>query len=46
MYIVKDNAYPSGAVLNLAPHAFIFEGIQCGSVEGPLQAFKFSNPDM
>lgn len=46
MDIKLGNAYPSGALSNLAPHPFIFRGVQCASMEGLLQSFKFKNPEM
>lgn len=38
------NGYASSAQSNFAPHPFVFDGIQCASVEGLLQAFKFKEP--
>ena len=29
---------------NLTPHAFEFEGVQCASMEGFLQALKYTDP--
>ncbi len=46
MNIGSGNGYPEGALSNFTPHPFIFDGIQCASMEGLLQSFKFSNPDM
>jgi predicted NAD-dependent protein-ADP-ribosyltransferase YbiA (DUF1768 family) len=31
---------------NFSPHPFVFRGIQCASMEGLLQSFKFSSPEM
>lgn len=38
--------YPAGALSNFAPHPFVFDGIQCNSMEGFLQSLKFENPEM
>jgi len=39
--IKSGNGYPSSALSNFAPHRFMFEGVECNSMEGLLQAFKF-----
>jgi predicted NAD-dependent protein-ADP-ribosyltransferase YbiA (DUF1768 family) len=44
--ISSGSGYPAGTLSNLAPHPFIFDGVKCASMEGLLQSFKFSNPDM
>lgn len=46
MDIGSGNGYPSAALSNFAPHPFVFDGVQCNSMEGLLQSFKFSNPEM
>lgn len=46
MDIGSGTGFPSAALSNFAPHPFIFDGIECNSMEGLLQSFKFSNPDM
>lgn len=46
MDISSGSGYPSGSLSNLTPHPFIFDGVECASMEGLLQSFKFSNPDM
>lgn len=46
MDIGSGTGYPSAALSNFAPHAFIIDGIECASMEGFLQSLKFSNPDM
>lgn len=46
MDIGTGNGYPSAALSNFAPHPFVFDGIECNSMEGLLQSFKFSNPEM
>jgi len=46
MDIGSGQGYPAGALSNFAPHPFIFRGVSCSSMEGLLQSFKFSNPEM
>lgn len=46
MDIGSGKGYPSAALSNFAPHPFVFNGVECGSMEGLLQSFKFSNPEM
>lgn len=46
MDIGSGNGYPSAALSNFAPHPFVFDGVECNSMEGLLQSFKFSNPEM
>lgn len=46
MNIQSGHGYPNSALSNFAPHKFIFEGIECNSMEGLLQSFKFKNPEM
>lgn len=46
MDIGSKHGYPSSALSNFAPHAFVLDGVQCASMEGFLQSLKFSNPDM
>lgn len=46
MDISSGSGFPSAALSNFAPHPFIFDGIECNSMEGLLQSFKFSNPEM
>jgi len=46
MDIGSGKAYPSNALSNFAPHPFVFDGVECSSMEGLLQSFKFTNPDM
>jgi len=41
MDIGSGSGYPASALSNFAPHAFIFDGVECASMEGLLQAFKF-----
>lgn len=44
--IHSGHDYPSGALSNFAPHPFVIDGVECASMEGFLQALKFSNPDV
>lgn len=46
MDIGSGTGFPSAALSNFAPHPFIFDGVECNSMEGLLQSFKFSNSDM
>lgn len=46
MDIGSKYGYPSSALSNFAPHAFVLDGVQCASMEGFLQSLKFSNPGM
>ena len=46
MDIGSGNGYPSSALSNFAPHKFTFRGVECASMEGLLQSFKFSSPEM
>lgn len=38
--------YPACALSNFAPHKFIFDGVECNSMEGLLQAFKSRNHEV
>lgn len=46
MDIGSGEGFPSAALSNFAPHPFVFDGVECNSMEGLLQSFKFSNPEM
>lgn len=46
MDIGSKKGYPSSALSNFSPHPFVFDGVECASMEGLLQAFKFKNADM
>lgn len=46
MDIGSGSGYPSSALSNFSPHPFVFDGVECNSMEGLLQSFKFSNPDI
>lgn len=44
MDIGSKCGYPAAALSNFAPHPFVFDGVQCASMEGLLQSFKFHQP--
>lgn len=44
MDIGSGNGYPSSALSNFHPHAFVIDGVECASMEGFLQALKFDKP--
>lgn len=46
MDISSGAGFPSATLSNFAPHPFTFDGVECNSMEGLLQSFKFSNPEM
>jgi len=46
MDIGSGSGWPSSALSNFAPHAFVFRGFAISSMEGLLQGFKFENPEM
>lgn len=46
MNIGSGNGYPASALSNFAPRNFIFDGVQCYSIEGVLQSFKFEDIEM
>ena len=39
MDIKSGSGYPQGALSNFAPRRFVFDGIECNSIEGVLQSF-------
>lgn len=43
MNIGSKSEYPSNALSNFAPHRFYLDGVDCWSMEGLLQSFKFEN---
>ena len=43
--ITSGGTYPGSALSNFASHAFVFDDVECASMEGLLQAFKFESPD-
>jgi predicted NAD-dependent protein-ADP-ribosyltransferase YbiA (DUF1768 family) len=46
MDVSSRGNYPSNKLSNFAGHRFTIDGVVCNSMEGFLQALKFSNPDM
>ena len=46
MDIGSGNGYPASSLSNFAPHKFVFDGVECNSMEGLLQSFKFQNHDI
>ena len=46
MDIGSGSGFPSAALSNFAPHPFVFDNVECNSMEGLLQSFKFSNPEI
>lgn len=46
MDIGSKAGYPASALSNFAPHKFIFDGVECASMEGFLQLLKFKSPEM
>ena len=45
MDIGSRNSYPAGKLSNFTGFKFIFDDVECNSMEGLLQAFKFENID-
>ncbi|MCK9415837.1 hypothetical protein M0Q97_04185 [Candidatus Dojkabacteria bacterium] len=43
MDIGSGKEYPANALSNFAPHPFVFDGVQCNSMEGWIQSIKFKN---
>lgn len=43
MDIGSNNSYPSSVLSNFTENHFTFDGIECKSMEGLLQSFKFEN---
>lgn len=41
MDIGSGHGYPGSALSNFAPHPFVFENVECNSMEGFLQSLKF-----
>lgn len=37
---------PAGALSNFSAHPFVFDGVKCTGAEGPIQSFKFDNPEV
>lgn len=43
MDVGSKNSYPAGKLSNFTGFRFEFDGVQCNSMEGLLQSFKFEN---
>lgn len=41
MDIGSGKGWPADKLSNFSPHPFVFRGVECSSMEGLLQAFKF-----
>lgn len=41
----SNRTFPGGNLSNFFPHAFVFDGIWCASMEGLLQSLKFKDLD-
>ncbi|MCP3685166.1 MAG: hypothetical protein GY861_21085 [bacterium] len=46
MDIRSGSKYPEKEITNFAPHVFYVNGVKCNSMEGFLQALKYSNREM
>jgi predicted NAD-dependent protein-ADP-ribosyltransferase YbiA (DUF1768 family) len=46
MDIGSNNSGPAGKLSNFTPRPFVFRGVECNSMEGLLQSFKFKDPEM
>lgn len=46
MDVGSKHGYPASTLSNFSPHPFVFDGVQCNSMEGFLQSLKFSNTEM
>jgi predicted NAD-dependent protein-ADP-ribosyltransferase YbiA (DUF1768 family) len=44
MDVGSGRGYPASALSNFTPHPFVFDGVECSSMEGLLQSFKFDKP--
>ena len=44
MDVGSKAGYPASALSNFAPHPFVFDDVECASMEGLVQAFKFDKP--
>ena len=45
MDVGSNNSFPSGTLSNFTANDFVLDGVQCKSMEGLLQSFKFENID-
>lgn len=43
--IRSNGLYPSNVLSNLCSNAFVFEGVECGSMEGFLQSLKYKDEE-
>jgi predicted NAD-dependent protein-ADP-ribosyltransferase YbiA (DUF1768 family) len=42
---IRSNVdYPASALSNFASHPFVFDGVECATMEGLLQSLKFEEP--
>lgn len=46
MEIGSGQGYPASALSNFTHRSFVFDGVECASMEGFLQALKFENPEI
>jgi len=46
MDISSKKSGPAGQLSNFTPRPFMFKGVECNSMEGLLQSFKFKDPEM
>lgn len=46
MDIHSKSSGPAGKLSNFTPRPFVFRGVECNSMEGLLQSFKFKDPKM
>ena len=46
MDIGSGKEYPANSLSNFSPHPFVFDEVECNSMEGLLQSFKFKEPDI
>jgi len=45
MDVGSRNSYPASKLSNFTAFQFTFEGVECASMEGLLQGFKYENTD-
>lgn len=46
MDIGSKNPFPAGNLSNFTAHPFTFDGVECSSMEGLLQALKYDNAEV
>ena len=44
MDVGSGKGWPADKLSNFSPHPFVFRGVECASMEGLVQAFKFDKP--